>query len=145
MLRATSAITAWVKVDRMSMACSLETRVPFLDHELVELAFQMPARLKVGSGQTKVLLKKVASKYLPHDCVYRRKEGFSIPMKHWLKTTFRPLMEELLCPSHLSSEGLFNVATVDRLKREHLAGQANHSHVLWPLLVFQDWRRRWRV
>jgi asparagine synthase (glutamine-hydrolysing) len=134
-----------VKVDRMSMACSLETRVPFLDHELVELAFQVPTHLKVAAGKTKVLLKKVAEKYIPYDCVYRRKEGFSIPMKHWLKTTFRPLMDDLLCCNRLSAEGLFNVATVERLKREHLSGRANHSHVLWSMLVFQDWRRRWQV
>jgi len=133
-----------VKVDRMSMACSLETRVPLLDTELVELAFRVPSHLKV-SGTTKDLLKRVAVRHVPRECVYRPKEGFSIPMKHWLGTEFRPLLEELLAPSRIASEGIFQPDTVARLKTEHLDGRANHSHVLWTLLVFQDWRRRWRV
>ena len=132
-----------VKMDRMSMATSLEARVPLLDRELAELAFRVPSRLKVQPNQTKVLLKRVAARHVPRECVYRPKEGFSIPIKHWLKTDFRPLMEELLAPGRLREQGLFNVATVDRLKAEHLAGRANHSHVLWSLMVFQDWRRRW--
>ena len=134
-----------VKVDRMSMATSLETRVPLLDVELVELAFGMPPELKVHNGETKVLLKRVAARHVPRECVYRQKQGFSIPIKQWLGTSFRPLMEELLSPARLGPEGLFNVATVERLKREHLNGRANHSHVLWSLLVFHDWRRRWSV
>jgi asparagine synthase (glutamine-hydrolysing) len=133
-----------VKVDRMSMACSLETRVPLLDTELVELAFRVPSHLKV-SGTTKDLLKRVAVRHVPRECVYRPKEGFSIPMKRWLGTEFRPLLEELLAPSRIASEGIFQPDTVARLKTEHLGGRANHSHVLWTLLVFQDWRRRWRV
>ncbi len=132
-----------VKVDRMSMACSLEARVPFLDNEVIDLAFALPAELKVDRGRTKVLLKRIAARHVPRDCVYRPKEGFSIPIKDWLKGAFRPLMEELLAPSRLAAEGVFEPATVDRLKTEHLEGRANHSHVLWSLLVFQDWRRRW--
>ena len=130
------------KVDRMSMACSLEARVPFLDHEMVELAFQMPSRLKVDSGRTKVLLKRLAARRVPRHCVYRPKEGFSIPMKNWLSTAFRPIMEELLAPERLAREGVFCAPTVGRLKQEHLEGKANHSHILWSLIVFQDWRRR---
>jgi asparagine synthase (glutamine-hydrolysing) len=134
-----------VKLDRMSMACSLEARVPFLDHELVETAFQMPGHLKVHRGRTKVLLKKVAARHVPHHCIYRSKQGFSIPIKNWLRTRFRVLLEELLSPQRLSREGLFKVETVERLKEEHLQGRVNHSHLLWSLLVFQDWRQRWRV
>ena len=134
-----------VKTDRMSMACSLEARVPFLDHEVVELAFRVPGRLKVDGTATKPLLKQVASRHVPRECVYRPKEGFSIPVKEWLKTDFRPLMDELLHPERLRREELFVVDTVERLKREHIAGRENHSHVLWSLIVFQDWRRRWKV
>jgi hypothetical protein len=94
---------------------------------------------------TKAMLKKVAARYVPRECVYRPKEGFSIPMKHWLKTDFRPLMEELLNPEQMAQEGLFQPETVRQLKAEHLANQANHSHVLWALMVFQDWRRRWKI
>jgi len=132
-----------VKVDRMSMACSLEARVPYLDHELVELAFRMPPELKVAKRDTKVLLKRVAARHVPHDCVYRAKQGFSIPIKSWLGQEFRPLMEELLAPDRLRSEGLFDAAQVAKLESEHLAGRENHSHILWALLVFQDWRQRW--
>ncbi|MGH7629353.1 MAG: asparagine synthase (glutamine-hydrolyzing) [Gemmatimonadales bacterium] len=132
-----------VKVDRMSMACSLEARVPLLDPEVVELAFRMPAELKVTPRQTKVMLKRVAARHVPAECVYRAKEGFSIPIKHWLSTSFRPHLEELLEPSRLRADGLFEPGAVERLKREHFEGRANHSHLLWGLLVFHEWRRRW--
>jgi asparagine synthase (glutamine-hydrolysing) len=134
-----------VKVDRMSMACSLEARVPLLDKEVVELAFRIPGRLKVAGGETKVLLKRLAARRVPRECVYRPKEGFSMPIKQWLRTDFRPLMEELLAPARLAAEGLFEPATIEQLKGEHLAGRANHSHVLWTIMVFQDWRQRWRA
>ncbi len=132
-----------VKTDRMSMAVSLEARVPFLDRELVELAFQIPDRFKVNSGKTKVLLKKVAARYIPSDCVYRPKEGFSIPIKQWLSSQLLPLMEELLDSRKIRQEGLFQPAAIEKLKREHLSGYANHSHILWSLMVFQSWRVRW--
>jgi len=133
-----------VKVDRMSMANSLESRVPMLDRELVELAFQVPDHLKLNQGNIKVLLKKIAAKQIPRECVYRQKEGFSIPIKHWLGTQFRPIMEELLDTKRLQQEGIFNVKTINKLKHDHLSGRANHSHVLWSLMVFQAWRRRWQ-
>lgn len=134
-----------VKVDRASMAVSLEARVPLLDRHVVELAFRVPGRLKVTGRQTKALLKRIAAQHVPAACVYRPKEGFSIPIKEWLKAEFRPLMEELLAERRLAEEGLFEPRVVARLKAEHLADRANHSHVLWALIVFQDWRRRWRV
>ena len=132
-----------VKVDRMSMAVSLETRVPFLDPKLVELAFQMPAEYKINKGTTKVLLKALAAQSVPDNCVYRPKEGFSIPIKNWLKTQFRPILEDYLQPEQLQQQGIFQVETVERLKREHLSDVANHSHILWSLIVFQAWYRRW--
>lgn len=132
-----------VKVDRMSMACSLEVRVPFLDRNLVDLAFGVPSHLKVRSGKTKIVLKRIACRHIPAECVHRRKEGFSVPMKHWLRGAFAPLLEEYLDPSQLAREGLFCVDVVQRLKAEHMSNRANHSHLLWALMVFQDWRRRW--
>jgi asparagine synthase (glutamine-hydrolysing) len=132
-----------LKVDRMSMANSLEVRVPYLDKEMVELAFQVPGRLKVRKGRTKVLLKKIAERHIPRECVYRPKEGFSIPIKNWLLGQLRPLMEELLSPETIRREGVFDAATVERLKRQHLDGAANNSHVLWSLMVFQAWRKLW--
>ena len=132
-----------VKVDRMSMAVSLEARVPYLDKELVELAFRVPDNFKVHNGKSKILLKKIAARHVPADCIYRPKEGFSIPIKNWLNFQLRPLMEELLNNKKIEKEGLFCVSTVERLKQEHLSGLANHSHILWGLMVFQAWRKRW--
>lgn len=131
------------KVDRMSMAVSLEARVPYLDPELVELAFEMPDALKVHNGQTKVLLKSVAARRVPKECIYRPKEGFSIPIKNWLATKFRPLLETCSDPQMLAAQGIFHPPTIQRLKTEHLSGQANHSHILWSLIVFQTWKRLW--
>ena len=133
------------KVDRMSMACSIEARVPLLDREVVELAYRLPSSLKYDASHTKILLKRVAARYVPRECVYRSKEGFSIPIKHWLKAEFRGLVEHYLDPRRLEVEGLFVPAVVGRLWTEHLAGRANHSHLLWSLLVFEQWRDRWGV
>lgn len=132
------------KVDRMSMAASLEARVPYLDTDLVSLAFQMPDHLKTNARQTKILLKEIASRYIPEECVYRPKQGFSIPIKHWLNEKLKPLMEDLLSPHRLRNDGIFNANTVARLKQEHFSGKANHSHILWGVLVFQSWQMRWQ-
>jgi asparagine synthase (glutamine-hydrolysing) len=133
------------KVDRMSMACSIESRVPLLDREVVELAFRLPSALKYDGSHTKILLKRVAARHVPRECVYRPKEGFSIPIKNWLKDEFRCLVERYLAPQRLRQEGLFDPSVVDRMWQEHLANRANHSHLLWSMLVFEQWRDRWGV
>lgn len=132
-----------VKVDRMSMAVSLEARVPYLDKELVKLAFRIPGSLKVSNSKTKVLLKSVAARHVPSECIYRSKQGFSIPIKNWLRFELRPLMEEFLDKEQITKEGLFRPTAIEKLKHEHLTGLANHSHILWALMVFQAWRKRW--
>jgi asparagine synthase (glutamine-hydrolysing) len=133
------------KVDRMSMACSIEARVPLLDRSVVELAFRLPPALKYDGRDTKILLKRVAARHVPRECVYRPKEGFSIPMKHWLRNEFRGLVERYLAPERLRTGGLFEPAVVERMWQEHLGNRANHSHLLWSLLVFEQWRERWGV
>jgi asparagine synthase (glutamine-hydrolysing) len=133
------------KVDSMSMACSIEARVPLLDKTIAELAFRVPADLKYTSSETKVLLKQVAARHVPRECVYRPKEGFSIPIKNWLKHEFRGLLETYLNPGRIAAGGIFDAAEVSRLKLEHLQNRANHSHILWSLLVFEQWRDRWQV
>jgi asparagine synthase (glutamine-hydrolysing) len=133
-----------VKSDRMSMACSLELRVPFLDIEVIKAAFAMPSVFKLDRGRTKPLLKKVAARHVPRESVYRTKQGFSIPMKNWLKAELRPLLDDLDSAAS-RNEGLFQPATVRRLIDEHIANRANHAHILWALIVFQDWRHRWGV
>lgn len=131
------------KVDRMSMAVSLESRVPFLDKEMVELAFEVPDRLKVRGGVTKWILKRIAERYVPRDAVYRPKEGFSVPLKRWMADQYRVLLEELLCESRIRRENLFEWTEVERLKREHLSGRRNHAHQLWAIMMFQSWQDRW--
>ncbi len=131
------------KVDRMSMGVSLEARVPYLDRELVELAFSVPGPLKISRGRTKVLLKAIAARHVPAHCVYRPKEGFSIPIKNWLGTRFRDLLGSLLSRERSERAGLFSWPTIERLKAEHLDGRANHSHILWSLMVYEAWRERW--
>ena len=133
------------KVDRMSMACSIEARVPLLDREVAELAFRLPSRLKFDGSQTKILLKRIAARHVPRECVYRPKQGFSIPIKNWLKEELRPMAEQYLDPKRIEREGIFEPAVVSRLWREHLDNRANHSHLLWALLVFEQWRDRFGV
>jgi asparagine synthase (glutamine-hydrolysing) len=133
------------KVDRMSMACSIEARVPLLDKDVAELAFRLPSRLKFDGSQTKILLKRIAARHVPRECVYRPKQGFSIPIKNWLKDGLRPMAEQYLAPQRIEREGLFEPAVVSRLWQEHLDNRANHSHLLWALLVFEQWRDRYGV
>ena len=132
-----------VKVDRMSMANSLEVRVPFLATAVVDGAFALPDRDKLRGTTTKPLLKRIAAHYVPRECVYRPKEGFSIPMKQWLRGELRPRLEDLLSEERLRREGRFRIDTVERLKRDHFEGRENHAHLLWALMVYQDWRDRW--
>jgi asparagine synthase (glutamine-hydrolysing) len=128
-----------VKVDRMSMATSLETRAPFLDARVMELAFSMPGDLKIRGGTRKYILKQALRGLLPDHILDRQKEGFSIPMKQWLKRELKPLMERLLAPERLAARGLIEPAETRRLIDEHCAGRANHAHVLFSLMVFERW------
>ena len=128
------------KVDRMSMANSLEARTPFLDHRVVEFAAGLPANLKLRGLKTKYLLKRTMEPRMPREIRGRRKEGFSIPMKNWLTAELRPMMEDVLSPSRVSQVGLFNSEYIERMKSEHVSGVANHAHQLWSLMVFELWR-----
>ena len=128
-----------VKVDRMSMATSLETRAPFLDADLMELAFSMPGHLKIRNGERKWILKQAMKDVLPDSILNRRKEGFSIPMKNWLRRELQPLMRELLSPDRVQRRGLFDPAAVSALMDAHTAGTENHAHTLFPLMVFERW------
>jgi len=129
-----------VKVDRMSMANSLEARTPFLDYRVVEFAARLPSHLKLNGFKTKYLLKQCMAKKLPAATLNRKKEGFSIPIKNWLRQELRPLMHDVLSPERIKREGLFNASYVEKLKAEHLNGNANHSHQLWSLMIFEIWR-----
>jgi len=128
-----------VKVDRMSMATSLETRAPFLDADLMELAFSMPGHLKIRNGERKWILKQAMKDVLPDTILNRKKEGFSIPMKNWLRRELQPLMRDLLSRERVARRGLFDPAVVEQLMNEHTEGRENHAHTLFPLMVFERW------
>lgn len=132
-----------VKVDRMSMACSLETRAPLLDHKLAEFVFSLPGNLKVRGFTTKWIFKKSMEGILPKEIIYRQKEGFSIPIKKWLREEFRGLMEDYLSEERIRKGGLFNYSEVKRIKEEHIKGIENHSHRLFALLLFEIWREKY--
>ncbi len=132
-----------VKIDRASMACSLELRTPYLDHRLIEFAFGLPASLKVRHLRLKYLLKEAVSRWLPHRIVYRQKRGFSVPISQWMRRELRPLLDETLREEKLRNGGIFNGRYVRRLLDEHWSGRADHRRTLWPLFCFQLWRDRW--
>jgi len=131
------------KVDRMSMLCSLEARVPLLDKEMVAFAFSLPPEWKVRGRTTKWFMKEALEGILPREVIHRRKEGFSIPMKHWLKGPLRDLMHDLLQPGQLRGDGLFDEGCVSRWMREHLEGKEDHAHRLWALMLFHLWKRNY--
>ena len=129
-----------VKVDRMSMAASLEAREPLLDHKLVEYVFGLEGGLKLRGLTTKWIFKKTMERLLPAENIRRPKEGFSIPMKHWLRKELRELMQDHLSESRIREAGFFNPEAVQKMISAHLAGRKNFSHQLWALLVFEIWR-----
>jgi asparagine synthase (glutamine-hydrolysing) len=130
------------KIDAMSMANSLETRVPYLDNEVLELALAIPSGLKLRRGVRKWILRKAFAECLPREILRRGKEGFSMPMKNWLNNEWNPLMHELLSAENLARDGWFDARYVALLMREHEARTHNHSHLLWALMVLQLWRDR---
>lgn len=127
------------KVDRAAMAASLETRLPFLDHRVAELAWQMPLHMKIRGKQGKWALRQVLHKHVPRELIDRPKAGFGIPIGHWLRGPLRPWAENLLDQNRLSAEGYFYPAPIRKKWAEHLAGQHDHTASLWTVLMFQAW------
>lgn len=128
-----------VKVDRAAMACSLETRVPMLDHRVIELAWKMPLDLKIRNGQGKWLLRQVLYRYVPASLIERPKMGFGIPLGSWLRGPLRAWAAELLNESRLNREGYFHSEPILAMWKEHLSGRKNWQHHLWVILMFQSW------
>lgn len=128
-----------VKVDRASMAASLELRVPLLDHRLVEWAWRLPTAAKIRNGKGKWLLRRVLDRYVPTPLVDRPKMGFDPPLGAWLRGPLRPFAEELLAASRLADQGWFDPAPVRARWAEHLTGRRNHDYELWSVLMFQSW------
>jgi asparagine synthase (glutamine-hydrolysing) len=130
------------KVDRMSMAVSLEAREPLLDHKLLEFAATVPTSLKLKDGRTKYLLRKALERKVPRTILERGKRGFEAPIGEWLRGALRPMADALLRDGRLRDRGIFNDGEVSRLWTEHQQGRADHRHRLWQLIMLELWFRQ---
>lgn len=129
-----------MKQDQMSMAASIESRVPFLDHPLTEWVARLPQRMKLRGATTKWILREAMRERLPREILNRRKMGFPVPVGAWLRGRWRPLLDEYVLSSRAAGRRLFDARAVETLVREHLGG-INHSERLWALLTFELWAR----
>ena len=127
------------KVDRASMACSLEARAPFLDFTFVEFVNSIPFALKLRGAQTKFILKKAMQAKLPPDILARGKKGFGIPVAKWFRGELRGMLLDTLAEARLKQEGIFRPQEVTRLVNDHLRGNRDNRKPLWTLFMFQQW------
>jgi asparagine synthase (glutamine-hydrolysing) len=132
-----------VKVDRMSMAHSIESRVPLLDHLVIEFAASLPAAVKMPGGRLKHLLKELAFTLVPREILDRPKQGFAVPVGQWFRGALRDAFGDILGAPLTRQRGYFNSAFVDRVVAEHLSGRRDHTTKLWMLLVFELWHRQY--
>lgn len=133
-----------VKVDRASMSVSLESRIPLLDHRIVEFAWNLPITYKIKNGVQKWILRQILYKYVPQQIVERPKMGFGVPIDHWLRGPLREWAEELLDERRLKAEGFFRVHEVRKKWNEHLREEKNWHYYLWSILMFQAWVDHWK-
>jgi asparagine synthase (glutamine-hydrolysing) len=122
------------------MAVSLEARVPLLDHRIAEFALNLPPQMKLSRSRTKIIMRRALKRLVPDLVLEKPKEGFSIPMKHWLGTSLKPMMMDLLARETVQRRGYFHPGVVSNWIQEHLEGRVNHSHRLWALMVLELWQ-----
>jgi asparagine synthase (glutamine-hydrolysing) len=127
-----------VKVDRASMAVSLEARGPLLDYRLFEFAWRVPTEFKVRDGKTKFILRDLLSRYVPREIIERPKSGFAVPVAQWLRGPLRAWAEDLLAESRIAREGFLDPAAVRQTWSEHQSGR-DWSSRLWAVLMFESW------
>lgn len=127
------------KVDRASMAVSLESRVPFLDHRIIEFAWRLPLAMKIRDGQSKWPIRQVLEKYVPNTLIDRPKMGFGVPLDSWLRGPLKTWAEALLDESRLNSEGYLNHVPIQQAWHAHVRGRRNQAYPLWNVLMFQSW------
>ena len=131
------------KVDRATMAFSLEARVPYLDHQFYGWCARLDPEQKIRGDARKRLLKRLAERYLPHDIVHRPKQGFMMPLERWLAKELQPDITAALGPSGLQRRGLIRPEAIARLLAEHGSGRKNHAMRLWVLLIIERWFARY--
>ena len=127
------------KVDRAAMGVSLETRIPFLDYRVAELAWRLPLDTKINNGETKWPIRQVLYKYVPKDLIERPKAGFAIPVGQWIRGPLREWAADLLNEERILREGYFNPELVQQLWQQHLSGKYDWTPRLWAILMFQAW------
>lgn len=130
-----------IKADKMTMAAAIELRVPFLDHKLVEFAASLPSHMKATRTQSKYILKKYAETILPKEIVYRRKRGFPVPLKQWLKNELQDVAKDILLSTSFRQRGIFNSDYVEQLINSHSSGRIDLSKNIWNLLIFEMWMK----
>jgi asparagine synthase (glutamine-hydrolysing) len=128
-----------VKVDRASMAASLEARAPLLDHRVVEFGWRLPLRQKIRAGEGKWILRRVLERHVPRTITDRPKQGFGVPIDQWLRGPLRPWAEDLLAEDRLRREGFLDPAPIRAALADHLGGRRNRQDELWSVLMFEAW------
>lgn len=131
------------KLDRTSMAVSLESRVPLLDHEVVAFALSLPLSYKRSNGTGKVVLRKVLEKYVPREMIDRPKKGFSVPVAEWIRGPLRGWAEDLFQKTRTQHGQILDGDVISDKWQEHLTGRRDHSELLWPVLMFESWAQKW--
>jgi asparagine synthase (glutamine-hydrolysing) len=132
-----------VKVDRASMAVSLEAREPLLDHKIIEYAAKIPVNIKYKNNTGKYLLKQILYKYIPKEMIERPKSGFQVPLIEWLRGDLKELLDSYVNESSLKTSGIYNTKEILKLKQKLYNGENINLSILWFVLMYEMWREKW--